>query len=130
MMEDFNFPFHTQTTIYPRGTSFKFGGGYEFSAKPLLPLQRRFKLYFNGVVWYLNNNASVDRATNPTNNAALLMDFYERHLWHKPFRYQHPVHGQVVVKFAADEAFQIPKSREGGSGMTEPFEITLVEQPL
>lgn len=129
-METFNFPNHTMTTVFPRGDSFRFGRGYEFASKPQLPLQRRFKLHFNGVIWYLNSNGTVNTTTDSPNNAGRLVEFYEAHQTFEPFTYVHPQYGSLTVRFAADEVFSLPKSREGGSGMTESFEITLVEQPL
>jgi len=129
-LQTFDFHNHTPTTTYPKGDGFKFGGGYEFAAKPQLPLQRRFRLHFSGVVWYVNTNGTIDYVTDPANNAGRLMQFYEDHLSYEPFLYTHPVYGTVTVRFAPDVPLEIPKSQPGGSGMTDSFEVTLVEQPL
>ena len=129
-MAVFDFPNHTMTTTFPRGDSFKFGRGYEFASKPQLPLQRRFKLHFNGVVWYFNSNGTVNASTDLPNNAARLTAFYETHQSFEPFTYVHPLYGSLTVRFAADAPLDLPKSKEGGSGMTDSFEVVLVEQPL
>lgn len=127
-METFNFPYHTPTHVYPKGDSFKFGRGYEFSAAPQLPIQRRFTLSFNTMVWFFNGSGVPDATIQPTLNILALDEFYRRHYTHLPFIYVHPVYGSLTVKFASDAPFEIPKSKPGGSGATEAFELVLIEQ--
>jgi hypothetical protein len=129
-METFNFAYHTPTTVFPKGDGFKFGRGWEFSAAPQLPIQRRFILHFNAVKWFQNLDGSADLISSPEYNAQLLVDFYERHWSHQKFIYPHPLYGDITVKFAPEEPLQIPKTQEGGMGVTDSFQITLVEQPL
>lgn len=125
-LETFPFVNHTPTHAYPKGDSFKFGKGYEFSSSPQLPLQRRFKLKFNALIWY----GPTDNTTDAVNNAKNFDEFYARNLTHKKFNYVHPVFGTLIVKFAPDIPFEMPSSLPGANGVTEGFEITLVEQPL
>lgn len=129
-MAAFDFPNHTMTTLFPKGDSFKFGRGYEFASKPQLPLQRKFQLHFNAVRWYFNSNGTIDLTTDPANNAGRLCAFYEAHMTYTVFTYAHPQYGTLNARFSSDDVFQIPKTREGGSGVTDSFTITVVEQPL
>jgi hypothetical protein len=128
-MDTFNFPYHVPTHTYPKGVSFQFGKGYEFGSAPQLPLQRRFKLSFNTMMWYFNQTTgAVDASFEPTTNMKLLIDFYEAHIGVK-FIYPHPLYGNLTVRFASDIGWEVPKGMPGGSGAVEPFEIILVEQP-
>lgn len=127
-METFSFPFHVPTHIYPKGDNFRFGRGYEFSAAPQLPVQRRFRLSFNVMKWEFNGSGVADATISPDTNIYALIQFYERHYSHKAFIYPHPVFGNITVKFAADAPFEVPKGILGGTGAVEPFELTLVEQ--
>jgi len=128
-METFNFNYHTITHNYPKGDSFKFGKGYEFSAAPQLPIQRKFRLYFGSISWFKKDGV-WDPTVEPTNNALALIQFYERHYTYKKFIYPHELYGNLTVKFATDSPFEVPKSLKGGSGVTEEFDLTFVEQPL
>lgn len=130
-METFSFPYHVPTHAYPKGDSFKFGRGYEFSSAPALPIQRRFKLFFNAMIWYFDAvTGAADNSTDPELNMMALMEFYERHLTHKKFIYEHEIFGTLIVKFASDVPFEVPKSIQNSGGVVEPFELVLVEQPL
>jgi hypothetical protein len=127
-METFDFPYHTTRHVYPKGDSFKFGRGYEFSAAPQLPVQRRFVLSFPTIQWFLDAAGTADASIEPQINALALDEFYRRHYTWKTFIYPHPVFGEIKVKFAADAPFEMPKSLPGGTGATDEFELTLVEQ--
>lgn len=129
-METFPFVNHVPTHSYPKGTSFKFGGGYEHSAAPQDPLQRRFTLKFAALIWYKNALNQYDATIDVENNALAFDNFYRAHRTHKKFIYNHPVFGAVTCKFAADMPFDMPTSIEGSGGVTEGFEIVLLEQPL
>jgi phage-related protein len=126
--EVFNFPMHRPLQSYPQGDQVRFGGGYTFAAKPTEPEQRTFRLMFDGMVWWKNGAGVVDDTVNPTTNMFALLKFYERHKLWKQFDYPHPVHGTVIVRFA--KPIEQPDSVTGGSGVTEAFEVTLIEQPL
>lgn len=127
-METFDFPFHVPTHNYPKGDSFKFGRGYEFSAAPQEPVQRRFTLHFNALQWFFDEDGQADETIEPQMNALALDAFYRRHYTWKAFIYPHPVFGPLKVKFAADTPFEMPKGVEGGTGVTESFELVLIEQ--
>lgn len=129
-MDTFNFPLHSPTHTYPKGDAVKFGKGYTFNAKPQLPFQRIFRLRFGAMQWFLNTDGTVDRTTNPTYNMQCLIDFFEAHDTSQAFTYPHPVYGNLTVKFSADQTFEVPASLIGGTGVTEPFEIFLEEQPV
>jgi hypothetical protein len=129
-METFNFPYHTPSWDYPKGTAVKFGRGYTFSVKPQGPLQRTFKLNFKGGMrWFVNLDGTINATTQPTMNMKRLVDFYEAHLTWKTFVYPHPVFGNVLVKFDPDSPFNVPEPLSGGSGQTESFTLQLIEQP-
>jgi hypothetical protein len=125
------FPFnvHTPTHSFPRGDAVRFGRGYTFTTKPQLPFQRSFRLYFSGMKWYLNTDGTVDNTTNVPLNMQALIDFFTAHDYSQPFIYNHELYGNITVKFAADHPFEVVKSLVGGSGLTEPFELFLEEQP-
>lgn len=127
-MQTFDFPFHTLSTSYPKGDSFKFGRGYEFSAAPQLPVQRRFQLSFELIQWFLDDAGEIDATIQPQLNALALDEFYRFHYTHRAFIYPHPVYGNLTVKFASDAPFQMPKSLVGGNGATDRFELVFVEQ--
>lgn len=127
-LDVFSFPNHTVTHEYPKGNSFKFGGGYEFAATPITPIQRRFRLNFATMVWRKNASNQFDATIDAPNNILAFDQFYRAHLTHIPFTYNHEVYGALTVKFSADAPFVMPKG-VGGAGATEGFEIVLVEQP-
>lgn len=129
-METFDFPFHTPTHTYPKGDGFKFGRGYRFTAAPQLPVQRTFTLHFESIVWFLKDDDTVDKNAEPQINAQRLIDFYERHYWHKAFIYPHPVYGNLRVRFSEENPLEVPKSLKGGNGATDNFQIVLIEQPV
>ncbi len=129
-MQTFPFVNHVPTHVYPKGDSFKFGRGYEHTAAPQDPLQRRFTLAFNTMVWYKNAAGEYDPTIDVENNVLALDQFYAEHRYHKSFLYNHPVYGELICKFATDAPFQMPRGLEGGSGATEGFELVLVEQML
>lgn len=128
-MDTFNFPYHSVTHTYPKGDSVKFGKGYTFNAKPILPFQRVFRLHFNAMQWFLNSDGTLDHATNATYNIQALIDFFEAHDTSQAFTYIHPAYGPITVKFSADQTFEIPKTIDGAGGTTESLDLFLVEQP-
>lgn len=113
------FPYHRVRHIYPPGDQQKFGRGYTYAVKPLLPLQRTFILTYPLMVWG-SSDANYDMQT--------LITFYETHeLWDR-FTYPHPQYGNLIVRFGAP--LQTPDSIPNGNGATDQFEVTLIEQPL
>jgi phage-related protein len=127
-LEVFDFPFHTQRTKYPDSSvRMQFGGGYEFAAKPQGPDQRTFVLNFTGMRYITASNGTIDLTSDPKKNYGKLEKFYQDHRTYKPFLYNHPVFGQLTVRFG--RPLDGPKGTPGGFGVLEPFEIELREQP-
>jgi hypothetical protein len=131
-MDTFSFPYHTPTHTYPRGDAVQFGRGYQFNAKPQLPFQRTFRLHFNAMKWFLNTDGTVDRTTHPEYNMQCLLDFFEAHDTSQAFIYPHPIYGNLTVKFSSDQQVEVPATIESstGNGVTEAFDLFVVEQPL
>lgn len=120
-MDTFNFPYHQVTHVYPKGDSFKFGKGFEFSSAPQFPVQRRFTLSFPTLVW---GSADAQLSMNA------MITFYEAHYTNTAFIYPHPAFGNITVKFAADVPLDVPKTLPGGGGSTDAFTLVLVEQGI
>lgn len=127
-LETFDFPFHSMTWTYPKGTEFQFGKGYRFAARPQLPLQRTLKLSFGTMFWERGEEGEVDATIRPKTNIWALINFYESHLHHKSFIYPADVLGELTVRFSSDKAFEVPKGT--GSGAVEGFELELIEMPI
>ena len=127
-METFDFPYHTVRTTYPQtGTSMELGRGYQFTAPPPGPYQRVFTLSFPALKYYTDENDQAVSNIEPKTNMLRFIEFYHEHLLHKSFLYNHPVWGEVEVKFA--RPFDEPAPIPGGDGATNSFEIALIEQP-
>lgn len=99
-------------------------GNWTFSAKPTTPHQRKFRVQLHGMTWFLNEDGTYDRYINPTMNAKLLEEFYERHETWKPFLWNHPHRGLMMVRFAT--AVNVPRGKENGGGFIDAFEINLI----
>ena len=128
-MDTFGFANHVPTFTFPKGDSFQFGNGYQFAAAPQLPLVRRFTLSFQGLIWYMNGSGVYDATIDPANNALAFVNFYLANTTYKSFIYPHPAFGNLICKFAADAPPEIGKSLPGGTGVTDVFDVFLVEQP-
>jgi hypothetical protein len=130
-MDTFPFTQHVPgPPIYPKGDGFQFGRGYTFASAPQLPLQRRFKLKFDYLCWRRNGADAFDATIEPATNALAFLNFYEKHTGWKSFIYVHDVYGSLIVKFAADTPPQIGEPMKGGSGVTDGFDVMIIEQPL
>lgn len=128
-METFNFPYHTTRTIWPP-PSYKatFGSGYEFSSKPDAPPQRRFMLRFNAFKYFVDAGTGFPEAvTSPLLNYMTFINFYSVHKTHEPFLYNHPVFGQLTVKFS--KSLEDPEHVGDGTGVVGGLEVELIEQP-
>lgn len=125
-METFNFPYHKTRTEYPvNSTPIQFGQSYSFASKPAGPPQRTFILNFKAMKWYINSNGTIDVTTNPTFNMGALDAFYAAHQLWDTFVYPHPIYGNLNVRFA--DPLKHPEVEEGGTGVTQSFEIKLIE---
>jgi hypothetical protein len=127
-LQTFNFPYHTFETINPEtGFRGQFGGAYMFTAPPDAPDVRTFKLGFNGMQFFTNSDNSFNTTTEAKRNMKAMIDFYHAHKLHLSFHYDHPVYGQLEVKF--NKPLPEPKGIKNGNGMVEDFEVELVEIP-
>lgn len=143
----FNFPLHFATHSYPAGDQVQFGRGYSAASEPDRPLQRMFILKFSGMLFIKNpltgqwlRNADTSESApalailNKLKERSIwcLDDFYDEHLLHKKFLYNHYVFGPLVVRF--QQAFQMPDPLQGNRNVenhipTNSFEVRLIEQP-
>lgn len=129
-METFVWSHHKFETSYPDSSvRVQFGKSYTFAAPPDAPDQRTFKLHFKGFKYYVDPDTHLVEATTNAdlNNMLALEQFYQTHRLFEKFIYPHPVHGNIVVRFAKPLA--VPKGNEGGNGVLEDFSLELVEQP-
>jgi hypothetical protein len=126
-MAVFNFPYHTFETKYPAsGTQIQMGRSYTYTAPPEAPDQRKFRLKFRAMKYFVANG-TVDPTTEPEINLAALENFYQLHKMHATFTYIHPVYGQLACRF--NKPLSIPSGTIGGDGVVENIEVELVEVP-
>lgn len=127
-LETFDFPYHSFKTENPASSfSVQLGGSYLFTTPPTDPDQRTFPLTFTGMRYYTDENGELTEFTNPQRNMFNLTKFYQRHKMYKSFKYQHPVHGLLEVKFKKP---LIEESvYNGGYGVVKEFSIELLEIP-
>lgn len=136
----YDFPLHHVTHAFPAGDQVQFGRGWSHASEPDRPLQRTFTLKYKAMTYIKNPNTGLWlRAADTGVDTALkqrsiwcLNDFYDEHLLHKKFIYNHYVFGALVVRFA--QAFQMPDPLDGNRNVvddipTNSFEIRLIEQP-
>jgi len=127
-LQTFDFPYHLYETVNPEtGFRGQFGGSYVFTATPDAPDQRLFKLTFEAMKFFTNEDGSINVTLEPEINMKRLIDFYSEHKLHTTFQYQHPIHGLMVVKF--NKPVPEPKGLKGGGGVVEGFEVELIEIP-
>lgn len=82
---------------------------------------RTFELEFVGLKHYENAADGCD----PNLSFNRLYEFYELHGLHRRFVYEHPVYGDVVVRFA--KPVTIPKKILDGKGSLNSFTVSLIE---
>lgn len=124
----FNFPYHSFNTENPdSGFRVQFGGSYVFSTPPTDPDQRIFTLTFPAMQFFTNNADELDVNIEPQRNMFTLIKFYQEHKLYKSFRYQHPVHGLLEVKF--NKPLKEEDVEKGGYGIVKEFSIELIEIP-
>lgn len=126
-METFIWQYHTFSTEYPEGPTMKLGNSYVYAAEPRSVDQRKFKLGFQTLKYFLNGAGQIDETAWPAMNMALLDKFYREHRMWKSFIYPHPVYGNLVCRFSAP--LSVPEGNMGGGGTVKPFSIELLEQP-
>lgn len=124
----FNFPYHSFNTENPEsGFRVQFGSSYIFSVPPSDPDQRIFTLTFPAMQFFTNNADELDINIQPERNMFTLIKFYQEHKLHKSFKYQHPVHGLLEVKF--NKPLKEEDVEKGGYGIVKEFSIELLEIP-
>lgn len=125
-MEDFDFPFFTIETNNPESsTRAQLGNSYVFVAPPTDPDQRTFVLYYPTMKFYTDANGLLTDTIYPQYNMLAFIKFYAAHKLHKSFRFNHPVHGLMQVKF--NKPFTEPKGLPNGTGAVEAFSVELIE---
>tara|TARA_Y100001933_G_C18722115_1_gene447897 strand:+ start:230 stop:634 length:405 start_codon:yes stop_codon:yes gene_type:complete len=132
-LETFDFFYVNWSTVYPNeGTQIQYGNSYTFASKPTSPSQRRFKLDMLGIQYFLDENdeilggdAEIDAPFAYERNAKRLEEFYLAHKQWKSFLFNHPVWGQLEVRFG--KPLELPKTV--GNGVLGAFNIELLEQP-
>ena len=82
---------------------------------------RVFNLDFSGMKIYEENPGLFPISTNFN----LLYDFYLRHGTHKRFIFEHPVYGDLIVRFG--KPLSVPKKISNGLGSLQTFQILLIE---
>jgi hypothetical protein len=122
------FTYFTHTVGYPENSQkIAFGRGYTFVSQPSGPPQRTFKLDLEGMRWHLLNDGGYDLEANRPLNLGRLQAFYrDVELW-KPFIWEHPIEGPLLVRFA--RPLSIPKQKKGGGGLVDVFEVEFIEIP-
>ena len=82
---------------------------------------RIFNLDFSGMKIYEENPGMYPLSTNFN----LLYAFYLRHGTHKRFIFEHPVYGDLIVRFG--KPLSVPKKTPNGLGSLQTFQILLIE---
>lgn len=100
--------------------------GWQFSAKPNTPYQRRFKITLHGLRWYLNGSGYYDNTTNPTFNAKRLEEFYERNETWQSFLFQHQHIGPTPFECRFLNPVAVPAGLANSGGFLAPLEIQLI----
>lgn len=122
----FPFPYYTYTTRFNDNVKqIQFGNGFTFASQPSGPPQRSFKLRMSGMAWHRQPEGGLDVLTARDTNLGRLEEFYKEVECWKPFIWQHPIYGNMLVRFLRplDIPYQIP----GGTGVVEPFELEFIE---
>lgn len=99
--------------------------GWNFSSKPTVPYQPKWKVTLEGMRWYLQSNGLFDVTTDLTHNARVLEVFYQTNQTWDSFAWTHPHIGALTVRFA--EPVTIPKAIPNSNGLIEMVEVTLVQ---
>lgn len=83
---------------------------------------------WDGTNWTLSNsNIHLNITKQPEINAGRLDAFYNFHKLHKKFIFNHPIYGEIAVRF--NKPLVLPKGNTNGSGSIEPFELEFLEVP-
>jgi hypothetical protein len=102
-------------------------GGWQFTARPTTPFQRRFKITLHGLRWYTYDDGRYDPVTDPDHNAHLLERFYAEHEMWKPFTWVHPHIGYAPIECRFQSLLNVPAAIPNSAGLIEPLEVNLIE---
>jgi len=128
-MDTFDFcPNHYVPETLPRegGATTVSLGGWQFSAKPTTPYQRRFKLTLHGLRWYLDDTGIYDAATDPSFNAKRLEEFYQRNEMWNPFLFRHQHLSPVPIQCRFAAPVTVPAGEKNSGGFIAPLEVQLI----
>jgi len=99
--------------------------GWNFSSKPNIPYQRRFKIKLHGLRWYTDPTTDLyDETINPNFNARALETFYARHEAWNPFLFNHQHIGQLTCRFGS--AVSVPAAPPQSGGWLDVVEVMLI----
>jgi hypothetical protein len=100
--------------------------GWQFTGRPTVPYQKRFKVMLHGLRWYTHpNSGHFNPTANPTINARALEIFYEKHGVWSAFKWMHPHYGEQVVRFF--NTVTVPEGIPDSGGLINPVEINLIQ---
>lgn len=99
--------------------------GWDFTSRPVVPYQARFKLTMSGMRWIFNSSrTALDVATSPQLNAGRLLEFYKANRTWDSFPYNHEYLGIIECRFSSP--LTIPKSLPDSNGLIPDFELNLI----
>lgn len=98
--------------------------GWDFTARPVHPYRRTFIVKVYGMRWYVNTDGTYDYTTDPTHNAARLLNFYKDNRLFGTFDLDHPNYGIVVCRFKS--VVNIEPAIPNSDGEIDPFEVNLL----
>lgn len=129
-METFDFPIHTESTVYnDQDRNLKMGGGWDYQVEPVINDPRTFVLTFDALKWITKTEANgqlvVDVHQEYNVNAGRLDKFYAVHRLYKPFWYQHPKYGMVKVRF--EKPLALPSPVKNSGGVVQNVAVHLIE---
>lgn len=125
-LQRFDFPYHSVGTRFPnRSNKITLGGNWDYTTRPKTPPSREFTLKFGVVKFWDDAEVPTLSAREKSYCANLLEDFYAAHETHEPFIYEHPRHGDLIVKFLKPLDFR--PGAAGDEGIIRDFQLVLKE---
>ena len=120
---NFDFPFTSMSESYPANSrGLNLGSSYVLMTAPIAPPQRKFTLDFEGFGWDIDSTGTVSLTTGVQS----LVAFYKAVQLYGAFTFQHPIDGQLLVRFA--RPLDIPAVMKGAPFNTvHSFQVELVE---
>ncbi len=120
---NFDFPYTGFSESYPQNSkAMRLGTSYVFMAPPIAPPQRKFTLSFQGFGWNFTPTGAVDVTTG----IGALREFYKAVQLYGGFTFQHPIDGQLIVRFG--RPLDLPAVMKGAPFNTvKEFQVELLE---